>query len=470
VLRRVAAAVVLVGLCAPASAPAARGGVLAARGAVRLVAPRGQRLPARWQAWAAASLVPTVRGRVTVRLTGCPHVPRAAGCVYTKQPRVIYLAPRLASARGVLLHELGHVFDLAVLNDRDRARFRTIMQRPAWQWWTGTTPLAEWFAEGYSWCARYAPTAVAASDALYRYRPTTTQYHRVCALIRSAAAHNRTPAPAQAPPVITGDPAPPAPPPADEPEATPAPVATDSPITPIPPIRIPTPTASPHTVPPLPTPTRSPHPTPTPSATPTPTASPTPTPEPTPTATPEPTPTATPEPTPSPTASPTPTATPEATPTPEPTATATPEPTPTTTTEPTPTATPEPGPTATPEPTPTATPEPGPTATPEPTPTATPEPTPTPTPTPSPSPTPEPTAEPTATATATATAEPTATVEPTASPEPTSEASPSPTPTVAPGGGATPTAERAVVFPAMDAVAGLLGAGRVASWPAWTGR
>jgi hypothetical protein len=192
-----------------AFASGSRGGALAAPGAVRLVAPRGRPLGGRWQAWADASLVPTVRGRVTVRLTGCPHLPRAAGCVYTKQPRVVYLKRGVASARGVLMHELGHVFDLVVLNDRDRDRFQTIMHRPAWHWWSGSTPLAEWFAEGYSWCARYSRMASVARYAIYHYRPTSTQYSRVCALIRSAAAHNRAGAPpAQAPPVVTGDPAP----------------------------------------------------------------------------------------------------------------------------------------------------------------------------------------------------------------------------------------------------------------------
>jgi hypothetical protein len=68
------------------------------------------------------------------------------------------------------------VFDLAVLDDRDRARFRAIMHRPGWQWWTGRTPLAEWFAEGYSWCARYARMASVGRYALYRYRPTKTEY------------------------------------------------------------------------------------------------------------------------------------------------------------------------------------------------------------------------------------------------------------------------------------------------------
>src|SRR5262249_47861845 len=153
-------------------APSGAGGPLAALGGVRLVVRGRARLTRRWQAWADASLMPTVRGRVTVRLTGCPHVPQSAGCVYTKHPRVVFLARGVADVRHVLLPELGHVFDLAVLRDADRARFRTIMRRPAWGWWTGRTPLAEWFAESYSWCARYARLVRRErATALYRYRP-----------------------------------------------------------------------------------------------------------------------------------------------------------------------------------------------------------------------------------------------------------------------------------------------------------
>ena len=55
----------------------------------------------------------------------------------------------------MLLHELGHVYDLTVLSNRDRGRFRRIMRMPHSAWWKGKRPLAEWFAEAYSWCARY---------------------------------------------------------------------------------------------------------------------------------------------------------------------------------------------------------------------------------------------------------------------------------------------------------------------------
>jgi hypothetical protein len=229
--------------------------------------------------------------------------------VYTKRPRVVYLKRGLAG-QHVLLHELGHVFDLNVMTDTDRARFRAIMHRPAWQWWAGRTPLAEWFAEGYSWCARYRRVVSVTRYALYGYHPTSTQYGRVCALIRSAAAHNRSaPRPPKAPPVVTGDPAPPSPPPASEtlpgaPAAHPSVTAT----------AVPLPTASPQTVATA-VPTRTPRPSPT--------RTPHATPEPTPTDTP-PTASLTPTDTPEPTPSPTPTDTPEATPTPEPTAEPTP--------------------------------------------------------------------------------------------------------------------------------------------------
>src|SRR3954470_423035 len=216
VLRRAAGVVALAGLGAlvgwPAAGPA-HGDVLAARKAVRLVTPAGKRPPGRWQAWADAALVPTVKGRVTLRVARCPKARRAAGCVITRHPRVVYVAPRLRNPRGVLLHELGHVYDLTVMSDRDRVRFRGIMRQPrSRQWWIGRTPLAEWFAESYSWCARYARIVSIERYAIYHYRPTASQHSRTCGLIKSAARDRTPPVPPQAPPVVTGDPPPPPPP------------------------------------------------------------------------------------------------------------------------------------------------------------------------------------------------------------------------------------------------------------------
>src|SRR5690349_21747859 len=157
-LRRVVAVVVLAGVSGVLGLPllrAAWGADQAGNRAVRLVSASGNKLTGQWQSWANASLMPTVTGRVVIKLIGCPGLPNAAGCVYTNRPRTIYLSKDLEHPRGVLLHELGHVYDLTVLSNRDRGEFRRIMRRPHAQWWRGKVPLAEWFAEAYAWCSRY---------------------------------------------------------------------------------------------------------------------------------------------------------------------------------------------------------------------------------------------------------------------------------------------------------------------------
>jgi hypothetical protein len=285
------------------------------RKAVRLVTPAGKRTPGEWQRWANRSLMPTVDGRVTLRLSGCPGLPRAAGCVYTRQPRVIYLKPNLRNPRSILLHELGHVYDLTVLSNSDRGKFRRLMRKRHRRWWAGKRPLAEWFAESYSWCARHRRIVSIDRYAIYNYDPTSTQHVNACALIRRAARDRTPPAPAPQPPIVTGDPAPPPAPPAGIVPGAPG-SAPGSP-----------PQQNPMSAPATPTPTRAPSPTPAPGPTPTAAPGPAPTSSPTPTPTPEPTATATPDPTPTP--EPTATPTPDPTPTPEPTATPTPIETPT---------------------------------------------------------------------------------------------------------------------------------------------
>jgi hypothetical protein len=243
--RRIAAIVVILALGVAASGQAATGG------GVRLVTPAGKPAAKRYRDWVAASLVPTAPGRVTLRLTGCPALPKAAGCVYSRHPRVVYLRRGVHDGQGVLLHELGHVFDLLVLSNRDRGRFRHIMGAPASRrWWSGRTPLAEWFAEGYSWCARYARIASLERYAIYHYRPTARQHREVCALIRDAGSDHTPPQPPPSPPVVSGDPTPPPPPPpaagtvpgAPAPTPTPTPTPTPVPtVIPLPPLPIPTP-------------------------------------------------------------------------------------------------------------------------------------------------------------------------------------------------------------------------------------
>jgi len=237
-------------------------GGLALAADLRLVSGAGKPLSPTWQRWAQASLVPTVSGRVTVRLSGCPALPRAAGCVYNRRPRVMYLKRGVTDIRSVFLHELGHLYDLRVMNNRDRGRFRRIFDQPRRRaWWTGKIPLAEQFAEAYSFCARYRRIVSIASFSSYRYRPSRAQHAAVCELIRDAA-RDRAPSapPANAPAVTNPDPAPPpqpppgpgtvpngsgppprpSPTPAPRPTATPAP-GPGAPAPPPPPVPVPTP-------------------------------------------------------------------------------------------------------------------------------------------------------------------------------------------------------------------------------------
>jgi hypothetical protein len=196
------------------AAPASGGPSSRAAADLSLTGPAGESLKGSWQRWARASLMPTVGGRITVRLTGCPALPRAAGCVYRKRPRTIFLRPRLRRPRSVLLHELGHLYDLRVMNNRDRDRFRRVMRARKRAWWKGNIPLAEQFAEAYSFCARYRRIVSISRYSTYDYAPTRRQHAKVCALI-VAAAGDREPAapPPQAPAVTRSDPQPPPQPP-----------------------------------------------------------------------------------------------------------------------------------------------------------------------------------------------------------------------------------------------------------------
>ncbi len=241
----VAAAIAVALVAAPAS-----GGPGASRAAsdLNVTGPGGRGLSGSWQRWARASLMPTVAGRITLKLTGCPALPRAAGCVYRKRPRTIYMRRGLRHPRSILLHELGHLYDLNVLNNGDRGRFRRIMRGKRRAWWKGRIPLAEQFAEAYSFCARYSRIVSISRYSTYEYRPTRKQHSKVCGLIVRAAG-DRAPSvpPSGAPPVTRPDPPPPAQPP--------------------PPSTIPGSGGKPQ---PRPTPTPTPRPSPTPRPAPTP--------------------------------------------------------------------------------------------------------------------------------------------------------------------------------------------------------
>ena len=134
----------------------------------------------------------------------------------------------------MLLHELGHLFDLRVMNNQDRGRFRKVMRAPRRRWWQGKIPLAEQFAEAYSFCARYRRPIAIGRFATYDYSPTRSQHRKVCAVIVDAAADRAPAAPApDAPPVTRADPVPPPQPPPSRPKPKPKPTPTV--IYPIPP-------------------------------------------------------------------------------------------------------------------------------------------------------------------------------------------------------------------------------------------
>ena len=182
-----------------------------------------------------AALGPRLADADRQRPNRAPHrLPRAAArgrLRYRKRPRTIYLRRGLRRPRSVLLHELGHLFDLRVMNNGDRKRFRKVLGASKRRWWAGKIPLAEQFAEGYSFCARYSRIVSISCYSNYHYRPTRRQHAKVCALIVKAAGDRKRPAPPPQAPVVTrADPVPPPQPPPStvpgsggKPQATPTP-------------------------------------------------------------------------------------------------------------------------------------------------------------------------------------------------------------------------------------------------------
>ncbi len=98
-----------------------------------------------------------------------------------------------------------------MLNNRDRGRFRRIMRARKRAWWKGEIPLAEQFAEAYSFCARYRRIVSISRYSTYEYRPSRRRHTKVCGLVLAAADDRKPAAPAPQAPVVTRpDPVPPA--------------------------------------------------------------------------------------------------------------------------------------------------------------------------------------------------------------------------------------------------------------------
>lgn len=140
-------------------------------------------------------------GPVQIEQGACP-ITETRGCFVGTDPPVIWLSP--GTGRFTALHEIGHLFDVRVLNDSDRREFMGVMRLPG-PWWrfeegtvvaTEASP-GEVFADAYANCAmalhatlsagrwaNYSAVTMPRSDI---YHPTRAQYRRVCALIRRAA-------------------------------------------------------------------------------------------------------------------------------------------------------------------------------------------------------------------------------------------------------------------------------------------
>jgi hypothetical protein len=115
--------------------------------------------------------------------------------------------------RAVFYHEVGHVFDLNVLNRSERRRFKRIVGVRRGGWFRGEPRPSEMFADAYAACAFHRRIGRTLSRTRYGYRATPRRHARACALIRSAAAPRggRPQAPPKVPPVVDQKP-PPAPP------------------------------------------------------------------------------------------------------------------------------------------------------------------------------------------------------------------------------------------------------------------
>jgi hypothetical protein len=176
-----------------------------------LVDEQGRPVRGQLAKWARQAKVPLPSGRIQVRRTLCPMGTTLAGCVLFARPRVLYVKTDLRETRRTFLHELGHVFDLTVLNARERRRFKRIVGVRRSGWFLGGLPPAEWFADGYAACAARLRLRRALTATPYGYAPAARQHARVCRLILAAAKPRGRPPqrPKNAPPVVEVQPPPP---------------------------------------------------------------------------------------------------------------------------------------------------------------------------------------------------------------------------------------------------------------------
>jgi hypothetical protein len=178
---------------------------------------RGKAVHGKFHRWLHRSQAPLFRGRLQIVRRACPRFPQFVGCVLGSRPRRVYVRPGAPRVRAVFYHEVGHVFDLVVLNRAERRAFKRIMGIRKGGWYGGSPGPAEFFADGYAACSFHKRLRQTLARTAYGYRASPRRHARVCALIgRAAAPRGRRPQPPPTrPPVIDQKPppAPPKPPP-----------------------------------------------------------------------------------------------------------------------------------------------------------------------------------------------------------------------------------------------------------------
>lgn len=183
-------------------------------GAVQLVGANGEPVPGPYQGWADRAKVPTYQGRVKLIMDdACGSEGQGCADVWASPPEIHLNCSdpsqdagfeRGYTCRRALLHELGHVYDLLVLDDSRRARFAALFHRPEHPWCLGpigdqtdggddsncsvrgphARPLDEWFAEAYRLCAIHPKGHLQDEFHVYQYEPTRRQHLATCRIIR----------------------------------------------------------------------------------------------------------------------------------------------------------------------------------------------------------------------------------------------------------------------------------------------
>ena len=168
--------------------------------------------------WVHQAKVPLVRGRIVIVRSACPRRPKFSACIHAKRPRRIYIRRDVRNVRKVLFHELGHAFDLLVLNNADRRAFKKALGIRRRGWYGGGIPPGEWFADAYALCAVRKKISRRPGITHYGYRPSGKQHARTCRVIKRAASpRGKAPQkPKKPPPVVDSEP-PPKPPEKSEP-------------------------------------------------------------------------------------------------------------------------------------------------------------------------------------------------------------------------------------------------------------